>query len=185
MKLFGISLAAAALFALAPLASQAQHAHAEGKADAHMAPGETHAHVAPHGGVVRSASPYHMELVQQANELHIYLLAAKMAPVPNKSLSGKVMLQTTNNKTTTVTLAAGGDDHLVAKLPAGAKVRTAIVSLTADGKAINTRFDKLDAAASGSKAVGATYECPMKCEGSASTKPGSCPKCGMALVKKA
>ncbi|MCR5890659.1 hypothetical protein LRS06_23300 [Hymenobacter sp. J193] len=25
----------------------------------------------------------------------------------------------------------------------------------------------------------------MKCEGSASDKPGSCPKCGMALVKKA
>lgn len=184
MKLFGISPAAAALFALAPLASQAQHAHTDGKPDAHMAPGETHAHVAPHGGVVRSASPYHMELVQQAGELHIYLLAAKMAPVPNKSLSGTVMVQTTDNKTTTVTLVAGGDDHLVAKLPAGAKVRTAIVSLQADGKAINTRFDKLDAAAQGSKAVGAAYECPMNCEGSASDKPGSCPKCGMALVKK-
>ncbi|WP_240935919.1 heavy metal-binding domain-containing protein [Hymenobacter sp. HDW8] len=24
----------------------------------------------------------------------------------------------------------------------------------------------------------------MQCEGSASDKPGSCPKCGMALVKK-
>ena len=56
MKLFGISLAAAALFALAPLASQAQHSHADGKADAHTAPGETHAHVAPHGGVVRWAA---------------------------------------------------------------------------------------------------------------------------------
>ncbi|MCA8833328.1 heavy metal-binding domain-containing protein [Hymenobacter pini] len=185
MKLFGITLAAVALFALAPLASQAQHAHAGGKQDAHTAPGETHAHVAPHGGVVRSANPYHMELVQKAGELHIYLLAAKMAPVPNKSLSGTVMLQTADNKTTTVTLVPGGDDHLVAKLPAGAKVRTAIVSLKADGKAINTRFDKLDAAAQGGKAVGAAYECPMKCAGSASDKPGSCPKCGMALVKKA
>ena len=185
MKVFGISVAVAALFALAPLASQAQHSHTAGKADAHTAAGETHAHVAPHGGVVRSASPYHMELVQQANELHIYLLAAEMAPVPTKSLKGTVMVQTTDNKTTTVTLVAGGD-HLVAKLPAGAKVRTAIVSLTAAGKAINTRFDKLDAVASqGSKAVGAAYECPMKCEGSASSKPGSCPKCGMALVKKA
>ncbi|WP_308239931.1 heavy metal-binding domain-containing protein [Hymenobacter sp. J193] len=33
--------------------------------------------------------------------------------------------------------------------------------------------------------AGTAYECPMKCEGSASDKPGSCPKCGMALVKKA
>ena len=185
MKLFGISLAAAALFALAPLASQAQHAHADGKVDAHMAPGETHAHVAPHGGVVRSASPYHMELVQHANELHISLLAAKMAPVPNKSLAGTVMVQTTDNKTTTVTLVAGGDDHLVAKLPAGAKVRTAIVSLQADGKAINTRFDKLDAAsAADGQAMGATYACPMHRKVTAS-EPGKCPKCGMALVKKA
>ncbi|MDR6563735.1 MULTISPECIES: heavy metal-binding domain-containing protein [unclassified Arcicella] len=26
------------------------------------------------------------------------------------------------------------------------------------------------------------YICPMKCEGSASDKPGDCPKCGMKLV---
>lgn len=185
MKLLGISLAAAVFFALAPLASQAQHSHAGGKPDAHTAPGETHAHVAPHGGVVRSANPYHMELVQRAGELHIYLLGEKMTPVANKALSGTVMVQTTDNKTATVTLVAGGDDHLVAKLPAGAKVRTAIVSLKADGKAINTRFDRLDAPAQGAKAVGAAYECPMKCAGSASDKPGSCPTCGMALVKKA
>ena len=29
----------------------------------------------------------------------------------------------------------------------------------------------------------AAYECPMKCEGSASDKPGQCPVCGMDLVK--
>ena len=28
----------------------------------------------------------------------------------------------------------------------------------------------------------AAYICPMKCEGSASNKPGDCPKCGMKLV---
>ncbi|GAB3300108.1 DUF305 domain-containing protein [Hymenobacter humi] len=40
-------------------------------------------------------------------------------------------------------------------------------------------------AKNGGKAVGAAYICPMKCEGSASDKPGDCPSCGMALVKKA
>lgn len=35
-----------------------------------------------------------------------------------------------------------------------------------------------------SEAVSAAYLCPMNCEGSASTKPGDCPVCGMALVKK-
>ncbi|MBC6605420.1 DUF305 domain-containing protein [Hymenobacter sp. BT188] len=34
------------------------------------------------------------------------------------------------------------------------------------------------------KATSAVYECPMKCEGSASTKPGKCPVCNMDLVKQ-
>ncbi|MFQ5965859.1 MAG: heavy metal-binding domain-containing protein, partial [Candidatus Scalinduaceae bacterium] len=28
------------------------------------------------------------------------------------------------------------------------------------------------------------YECPMKCEGAASDKPGNCPKCELVLIKK-
>ncbi|MFC6224914.1 heavy metal-binding domain-containing protein [Hymenobacter artigasi] len=183
MKLFGISLAAAALFALAPMASYAQHSHANGKADAHTAPGETHAHVSPHGGVVRSASPYHLELVAQPTELAFYLLGAKMSAVPNKGMSGSVLVQLSTNATVTVALTPAGDDHLVAKLPAGAKVRTAIVTLnTADGKALTVRFDKLDETHA-SKAVGAAYICPMHSDVTASA-PGKCSKCGMALVKK-
>ena len=175
MNFFKTALLVTALATL-PLASQAQHAH--------TAAGETHAHVAPHGGVVRSASPYHVELVQQPTELRIYLLGDKMTAVPSKALSGTVMVQTADNKTLTLALAPGGDDHVVAKLPAGTKARTAIVSLKNAGKAVNARFDKLDAPAKSGKAVGAAYICPMQCEGSASDKPGSCPKCHMALVKK-
>lgn len=182
MKLVRISLASATLLALAPLVSFAQHTPTAGKPHAVTAPGETHAHVAPHGGVVRSASPYHMELVQHPTELHIYLLGAKMSAVPNKGTRGTVMVQTADNKTSTLTLAPAGDDHFSAKLPTGTKVRTAIVTLNADGKTINTRFDKLDEAAAG-KAVGAVYTCPMHPE-VLSDKPGKCPKCGMTLIKR-
>lgn len=181
MKILRISLALATLVAAAPLASYAQHA--AGETHGQMAPGETHAHVAPHGGVVRSASPYHMELVPQAASLDIYLLGAKMSAVPNKGTTGSVMVQLANNTTSTVPLALAGDDHFSAKLPTGAKVRTAIVTLNAAGKTINVRFDKLDEAAAGSKAVGAAYACPMHPEVT-SSQPGKCSKCGMALVKK-
>ena len=174
MKMLRPFLAALALLAAAPLA-HAQHAE--------MAAGETHAHVAPHGGVVRSASPYHLELVAQPTELAFYLLGTKMSAVPNKGMSGSVLVQLSTNATVTVPLALAGDDHLTAKLPAGAKVRTAIVTLnTADGKALTVRFDKLDEA-HGHKAVGAAFACPMHPEVTA-TELGKCPKCGMALVKK-
>ncbi|HEY3449378.1 MAG TPA: heavy metal-binding domain-containing protein [Myxococcales bacterium] len=36
----------------------------------------------------------------------------------------------------------------------------------------------------GEKKDEATYICPMKCEGSEHQGPGTCPKCGMDLVKK-
>ena len=180
MKILRISFVVASLVAAASLASYAQHA--AGAPRAHMAAGETHAHMAPHGGVVRSASPYHMELVRQTASLDIYLLGTKMSAVPNKGATGSVMVQLANNTTSTVPLALAGDDHFSAKLPTGAKVRTAIITLNADGKTINGRFDKLDEA-TGSKAVGAAYACPMHPKVT-SNKPGKCSKCGMALVKK-
>jgi hypothetical protein len=94
-----------------------------------------------------------------------------------------VLVQLTTNATVTVPLAPAGEDHLTAKLPAGAKVRTAIVTLnTADGKALTVRFDKLDEAHS-HKTVGAAFACPMH-PAVAATEPGKCPQCGMALVKK-
>ncbi|GAA3940885.1 heavy metal-binding domain-containing protein [Hymenobacter algoricola] len=34
------------------------------------------------------------------------------------------------------------------------------------------------------KAAAAVYECPMRCAGSTSAKPGTCPVCGMKLEKK-
>jgi hypothetical protein len=183
MKILRISLAIATLVAAAPLASFAQHTHAAGESHGQMAAGETHAHVAPHGGVVRSASPYHMELVPQAASLDIYLLGAKMSAVPNKGTTGSVMVQTADNKTSTVPLTPTGDDHFSAKLPTGAKVRTAIVTLNTDGKTINVRFDKLDEAAAGNPAVGAVYACPMHPDVT-SSEADKCPKCGMALKKK-
>ena len=65
MKILRISFVIASLVAAAPLASYAKYAA-----------GAPRAHMAPHGGVVRSASLYHMELVRQAASLDIYLLVA-------------------------------------------------------------------------------------------------------------
>ncbi|RFP64004.1 hypothetical protein D0N36_16310 [Hymenobacter lapidiphilus] len=182
MKISQILLAAA-LVATASFSAQAQHSH-QPAAHGNRAAGETHAHQSPHGGVVRTAGAYHLELVQQAGEVHVYLLDANEATMAPTGTTGSVMLLTTAGKTSTVALKQTGD-HLVARVPAGITVRTAIISLKAKGKSLSARFEKLDAAAKTGKAVEAAYQCPMQCEGSASDKPGACPKCGMALVKKA
>ena len=175
---------AAALVATASFSAQAQHSHKPGTAaHGHKAAGETHAHASPHGGVVRTAGAYHIELVQQAGAVHVYLLDGNEATVAAKGTTGTVMLLTAAGKTSTAALTPSGD-HLMAPVPAGTTLRTAIVSLKASGKSLSARFEKLDAAAKTTKATAAAYACPMNCEGSASTKPGSCPKCGMALVKK-
>ncbi|WP_345109317.1 heavy metal-binding domain-containing protein [Hymenobacter algoricola] len=175
---------AVALVATASFSAQAQHSHKPGAAaHGHKAAGETHAHKSPHGGTVRTAGKYHIELVQQANELHVYLLDGKEKVLPVANSTGSVMLLSTTNKTSKVALTPA-NDHFVAAMPAGTTLRTAIVSLKADGSSLSARFEKLDAAAKTSKAAAAAYTCPMNCEGSASDKPGNCPKCGMALVKK-
>ena len=172
---------AAALVAAVPFASQAQHSHKPNAAPhGHMAAGETHSHKAPHGGTVRTAGAYHIELVQHPDEVHVYLLDRKEAPVATGGTTGAVTILTTTNKTSTVALTAT-DDHFVAALPAGATVRTAIVSLKSNGKSLGARFVNLDVAAS--KAAGAAYACPMHPEVTSAT-PGDCSKCGMALVKK-
>lgn len=181
MKFSQMLLAAAV--AAVPFASQAQHGHTPAAAaHGHKAAGESHAHRAPHGGTVRTAGQFHIELVQQADEVQVYLLDGKEATVATQGTTGAVTLLTTANKTSRVTLTPT-DDHFVAPLPAGTQLRTAIVSLNSNGKSLGARFEKLNAAKPG-KALGMAYACPMNCEGSASDKPGSCPKCGMALVKK-
>ena len=48
--------------------------------------------------------------------------------------------------------------------------------------ACNDQEKKEDAKEQTEKGEG-TYECPMKCEGSKSDKPGKCPMCGMDLEK--
>jgi hypothetical protein len=175
----------AALVATASFSTLAQHSHKPGTAPhGHKAAGETHAHKSPHGGIVRTAGTYHIELVQNPTELHVYLLDANEATVTSARTTGSVMMLTTAGKTTSVALTPTGD-HFVAAVPAGTTLRTAIVSLKASGKSLSARFEKMDAAkAKTGKAVSAAYACPMNCAGSASDKPGSCPQCGMALVKK-
>jgi uncharacterized protein (DUF305 family) len=56
--------------------------------------------------------------------------------------------------------------------------------ITAQQKEIQQFQDWLQQHGGTGKATSAAYECPMKCEGSASAQPGKCPVCNMDLVKQ-
>ncbi|AYA39082.1 hypothetical protein D3Y59_18020 (plasmid) [Hymenobacter oligotrophus] len=175
------SLLAITLLA-APLSLFAQHTHQARAAHSHNAAGETHAHTAPHGGIVRTAGKYHVELVLAGSQMTVYLLDGNEQTLATKGLTGTAMVLQ-GGKTASVPLAPYGDNQLRGALPAGATPTTAIITLRRGGETISARFDKL--ASTSAKAKATSYICPMQCEGSASSKPGACPKCGMALVKKA
>ncbi|UYZ61174.1 heavy metal-binding domain-containing protein [Hymenobacter latericus] len=166
-----------AMLLTAPLSLSAQHSHGQ----THKAAGETHAHSAPHGGIVRTAGKYHVELVLKNGLMTAYLLDDKEQVLPNKGLTGTAMVLH-GGKTTTVKLAPFGADQLRAALPAGAPPTTAILTLRRGSETINARYDKLASTSARAKAIG--YVCPMGCTGSESTKPGKCPTCGMDLAKK-
>ncbi|GAA4382437.1 hypothetical protein [Hymenobacter koreensis] len=143
MKLFHFLLAATLL--ASPLSLAAQHKHKKGTPPhGHKAPKETHAHKAHYGGHVRTAGPYHIEMVQQPTEVHVYLLAASNTPIVNARTSGSIMLQTADGTTTRVPLTPAGD-HFTASLPASGVLRTAVVYLKSSGRSLSARYEKLDA----------------------------------------
>ncbi|GAA4509312.1 hypothetical protein GCM10023172_42610 [Hymenobacter ginsengisoli] len=178
-----ISLVLLTLLAMGALTSHAQQAPASANQHGEIMPGETHAHVAPHGGVVHSSGSYHLELVPHSTSLEVYLYGPKMSVLPKQSATGTVLVESATKATSTVTLTPIGSNQFSAKLPAGTKLEAATVKLKVADQDLSVRFEKLGAALTSGKTVGVHYTCTMHPEVS-STKPGKCPKCGMTLVKK-
>ncbi len=139
----------------------------------------------PHGGMIKSSGKYHIEMVvnllQKDDKVSVYLLDKKGKILPNKDVTGTIMFMSKDNAEVEVQLVAKGDDHFVTQLK-DTKPFTAMVSLKVKGKTVNASFEH---GGLNALAKTATYICPMKCEGEKTyDEHGSCPKCGMNLVKK-
>ncbi len=138
----------------------------------------------PHGGMMKMVGKYHIEMVvnmlQMEDKVSVYLLNSKGKTLSNDGITGTVMFMYGDNTTVKGQLLARGDDHFAAQLKS-TEPFTAMVSLNVKGKTITASFEYggLNAPA---KTV--AYTCPMKCEGAKTyDEPGSCPKCGMNLIK--
>lgn len=163
----------------------AQHDHGGGGGSA----GHNHSQsgsmsMAPHGGMVKTAGKYQIEMVvdmlQMEDKVVIYIINSKGRTIGNASISGKIMFMYKDQSSNTSALIARGDDHFVSALDR-TDAFTAMVTFDVKGKMLNANFNH--AGLNMGTKTAATYTCSMHPEIQMDS-PGSCPKCGMTLMKK-
>ncbi len=115
---------AVAVFTAISFSANAQHDHKTG---------ESHQHTSPHGGEVKSADKYHIELVRTkdkiGNVFTIYLLDADEKTISNKGKSGVLFIQTADANSSQETLLLTGDDKFTYTYKGKGDIINAIVSI--------------------------------------------------------
>ena len=104
------------------------------------AAGETHQHKSPHGGVVRSAGDYHLELVRDEKGYKVYLLDAKEKTLPVTDLTGKATCLTKEKKKMEMELTAAGDHMVLATDPEALEGGTVIVAIRKGSESVSAKF---------------------------------------------
>ncbi|WP_018622759.1 hypothetical protein [Spirosoma luteum] len=107
----------------------------------HQPGGGDHKHASTHGGTVKSADNYHLELVQKAEALTVYLLDAKQKTLPTSGATATALLQTADGKVTTVKLMPMGGNQFVATLDKARSFRKVVVTVAVGGKSASASFD--------------------------------------------
>ena len=135
-----------------------------------------HAHQAPHGGTVKSAGDYHIELVEEAGKFRVYLLDIREKAIPLKGVVGLAIFRNGDVTTGTQRLTPIGDSHFEIPLK-GQPYSAIIINFKINGKSIIAKFDKDNRNAS-------LFFCPQKCSGSDSNLAGICASCGSTLASR-
>jgi hypothetical protein len=100
---------------------------------------EDHPHAAPHGGVVRTVTPFHFELVTKGKQVQVYLLDDGLKLLPTAGRKGFMVVQMAG-KTQRVELKPSGQCFAGALDLSKASTYAAVVSLDIDGKTYRGRF---------------------------------------------
>lgn len=93
----------------------------------------------PHGGVVKPAGVYHIEMKNPYGNLYAYLLEADSKPILNKGISCKARYYLPDSTSTEVDLKPFGDDGFTAETT----IRFYICKITFDvfGKSVSAKFE--------------------------------------------
>jgi hypothetical protein len=135
-----------------------------------------HSHQAHHGGTVKSAGDYHIELVEEAGKYRVYLLDSRERATNLQGVSGLAIFRNGDVTTGTqrLTLVGGGYFELPLK---GQAFSAIIINFKVNGQSVIAKFDKDNRGA-------ANFFCPQKCAGSDSNIAGICAKCGSTLMDR-
>jgi hypothetical protein len=162
-----IGIAALFLLAGAAVAQQGKNTHAEKPA---------HAHQSPHGGTVKSAGDYHIELVDEGGKLRVYLLDVREKAVNLKGVTGIAIFRNGDVTTGTQSLTATGGAYF--DIPQkGQPYSAIIIRFKINGQSVIAKFDKDNRNAS-------SFFCPRGCAGSESNIAGICARCGSAMADR-
>ena len=134
-----------------------------------------------YGGTVKKVGKYNIEMVFQpmmkTDPIIFFLMNKKGKPVNNQGITGKTEFTYSDNSTETAVLKPKGENGFVAQMNKKNQSFICKLTLKINNENITENFH-------GSSAENAiSYTCSMHPE-ITNNKPGSCPKCGMELVKK-
>ncbi len=103
--------------------------------------GGDHKHGSPHGGTVKSAGDFHIEVSVKDGMVMAYLLDAKEKAMKNTGVTGTAVIQMSDGQTSTITLIPSGNEGFMYNLDKKKKYNKAIVTLTTGGKTASASFD--------------------------------------------
>lgn len=103
---------------------------------------QDHEHKAPHGGSVKSAGDYHIEMVMKDKKMTFYIYDATMKPVKNAGINGNIVLQYEKNSATEK-LMPESTDHFMVSMKEG-HVMSCDVTFTIGAKKVSAKFEHKD-----------------------------------------
>lgn len=94
----------------------------------------------PHGGTVQEAEPNHAEILLKDGMLQFFVLDGNAKALPNKGITGSVLLQFADGTSKTVTLTPKGTEGFMADDAKASAYSNAIATFKVNGKSVSAKF---------------------------------------------
>lgn len=94
----------------------------------------------PHGGTVQEADPNHAEILLKDGMLQFFVLDGDAKPLPNKGITGTVLLQFADGTSKTVALMPMGSEGFMADDAKAPAYVNAIATFKVNGKSVSAKF---------------------------------------------